>query len=164
MRVRSNILIAMVCGIISCKNDVSHIEPENALNIISTNTSDSFCFFEKYLFENFNLQISDSPHHYVLIPNYGCGLCLRSSIETIKFYAQNINYKINTFIIANKECINDSFFKTNIDCYFDEVDNMSKLNLPIANVTIVYTNKKTIDSIKPFEANENDLQKLFLKP
>ena len=119
--------------------------------------------FAKYLYDNFNLKIPNSLHYYIVIPNNGCRLCMDNVINQIELLGKKLDSNIVTIIVSNLGCINDSLFKNNVNCYFDNTDNISDLNLPIVNVTIIHTSKEKIDSINSLDATKSYfIQKLLV--
>lgn len=164
MRIRSIVLMIIILYLsVACKESCNKSIALNQDDVLRVNNKDSSYYFAKYLYDNFNLKIPNSLHYYIVIPNNGCRLCMDKAINQIELLGKKLDSSLVTIIVSNLGCINDSLFKNNVNCYFDSTDNISDLNLPIVNVTIIHTSKEKIDSINSLDATKSYfIQKLLV--
>lgn len=118
----------MVClALLSC----------NKKHLIDTNT------FNNYIKSEFNIEIQDEKHCYILIPEYGCNGCMQVVLDEISKIITDDNRSKYTFIASNEEAIPTSLYSI-VKIYKDRNNALDNLSYNIANVTVVLTEHKKI--------------------
>jgi hypothetical protein len=104
--------------------------------------------FSTYLSAQFNTKIIEELHYYVLIPRHGCTGCMQRSLLTIQAIVNNGHEAAFTYIVSNeKQQIRSIFMQEHQQILIDTTGQLDQLNLGIAHVTVVATEKGRIQEI-----------------
>ncbi len=109
----------------------------NKNHLIDTNT------FNNYIELEFNIEIQDEKHCYILIPEYGCNGCMQVVLDEISKIITDDNKSNFTFISSNEEAIPTSLNSV-VKIYIDRNNTLDNLSYNIANVTVVLTENREI--------------------
>ncbi|MCW3102476.1 MAG: hypothetical protein JWO09_916 [Bacteroidetes bacterium] len=109
--------------------------------------------FSNYLIKEFNTQIPDSLHYYILIPKLVCKGCSLNTLIELDTLMNAENERCFTFISTN-EHISPKEFKRARFIEYDTRGKLDDLDLDIANVTVVKTRHNKVVFIKPIYIDE----------
>ena len=124
---------------------------ENCKDIQDKNT----IVFSKYLATEFQIEIPDSLHYYILFPKMMCKGCSINTLSELDTLIENKNRKYFTFIAANEKSIPVEFKKINaLQFKYDSYGKLDDLDMEIANITIVKTKSNKVLFIKPINIDE----------
>ncbi len=116
--------------------------------------------FNKYL-SNFDSQISENEHYYVILSRYGCSSCSEIFLTDFMAKSQSSNQTKFTFIIGNNKQY--AWPKNSISEFiFDKKELISRLNLNIADFTVLKTEKRIILAVWNFGASDSNKFQRFL--
>ncbi len=150
MRIRSKFIIAGLCFLFACTQEINEKH-----NVVKSETkTDSTSIFINYLKNKHHVDICNNSHCYIVIPETGCNLCINSTVEHLLKDFQAIDTSKITFIVSNGIWLKDSLFNSKAKYYKDKAETIDQLDLHIINVTIIYTNNMKIDSIKSVSSQE----------
>lgn len=99
------------------------------------------------LLQDFNTNIADKNHLYVLVPTFSCLGCVQSALIRLNDLLTEKD-KPNVTIIHQKIDIDFKPFKNKAVIYYDINNSIDKLPFNIANLTFIKTNKGKINEIK----------------
>lgn len=109
--------------------------------------------FSKYLYENFDQQISASNHHYVIIPVYGCKGCMKSVFGDLSYELVKHKDHITWIVSGYQEKYSSKLI--NYHCLWDTNRVIENIRLPIANITIISVKNGEVLQIKNLDSKQD---------
>lgn len=118
--------------------------------------------FSAYIQKEFDAQIPDSLHYFILVPKLVCKGCATDELLELSTLTDESDRKQITYITSNPELFSPEL-RQKINLLFDGRGTLDRLNLEIANLTLVETKNRQVNFIKPFYADEGKSLASFLK-
>jgi hypothetical protein len=123
------------------------------LNSCTETEDKSTIIFKDYLQKEFNSEIPESLHYYILIPKMLCTGCSVNSLAEINKLITGETESHFTFISTNEKFALSELKRVKFYEY-DSRGKLDELDLDIANITIVKTRSGKVLFIKPIYADE----------
>lgn len=143
---RTRIVVwAIVFALFTACHDQQDPAKENTNPVIKVDLRSRI--FSKYLFDTFQLSLGEEKHAYVLIPGRGCKGCMVNTLERIRFLKPKT--ELTTVIVSSNNKLPDTLFP--VPFLYDQKAQMELINMRIANITVVRTEKQKIIDIRNFD-------------
>jgi hypothetical protein len=110
--------------------------------------------FSNYINKEFNIQLDEKLHYFILLPKFGCHGCIKESIGELNNIITETNKNNIIIITTNLDEFSDSL-KSRIKILVDTSGKLDNLNLPIANLTLVESQDEKVNYIKSINTLEN---------
>ena len=126
------------------------------LIIISCSYDYDYRVFKTYLNEQFNIDIIQKKHLFIIISEYKCKGCVGTTLLEISKLCNNKDISNITFLSKEKKIIPENLYKE-ANIIIDSLNQFDNLDIGIANVTLIITEKGRIQLIRPIFLDEIEL-------
>ena len=109
--------------------------------------------FQEYLTSNFKKQIPEEQHIYLLISRFNCAGCVQKIFFEISGKLKNKEIHSITILTYDLNLVPENL-KNKITVLLDENAQYENIGLSIANVALIKTNKRKINSIQIINLNK----------
>lgn len=116
--------------------------------------------FSKYMKSTFDYDLPERKHYFMLILRFRCIGCVEKNIKELEEFVNDENKNYLTFITSEKDFIPGTL-KEKINTLYDVSNKFEKLNLNLANLTLIEVESRKIRFIKSLNPDDPQI-KTFL--